>query len=268
MDIVRADSDVFFIQKDNHVKRKSMSHLHHHNYYELYYLTEGVRKYFIDDTIYELEEGDIVVIPPDILHRTVGTDKEFYSRILLCFPPELLNENLKNNEWINKYFCRIPKIRRKKLDDIFEKIEYEKNRYDEYSEYLINNYINEIFMLITRVANRTDSLPVSNETNSVISEAAKYIRQNYEKNITLDDVAFHVNMSRTYFSKLFKKQTGFGFSNYLIKVRINEAAKMLTDTEFSITDIALSCGFNDSSYFSSLFKKTMGVSPGKYKKIF
>lgn len=268
MDIVRADSDELFIDVDSHVKRKSMTHLHMHNYYELYYLTEGVRKYFIDDTIYELKEGDIVVIPPDILHRTVGTDKELYSRILLCFLPDTLDDSLKNNEWINNHFLRIPRIRRKKLDDIFEKIEYEKNRNDEYSEQLINNYINEIFMLLTRIANRTDSLPVSNEVNSVISEAAKYIRQNYEKNITLNEVADHVNMSRTYFSKLFKKQTGVGFSNYLVKVRINEAAKLLTDTEHSITDIALSCGFNDSSYFSSLFKKTMGVSPGKYKKIF
>jgi AraC-like DNA-binding protein len=73
-------------------------------------------------------------------------------------------------------------------------------------------------------------------------------------------------MSSTYFSKKFKKVTGFGFKEYVNNIRLKEASNLLLETKYSITNIALKCGFTDSNYFGDFFKKMKGVSPNKYRK--
>lgn len=104
------------------------------------------------------------------------------------------------------------------------------------------------------------------ENDKIIAEAAEYIYFNYDKNITLEQVADKFNMSKSHFSKRFKIVTGFGYKEYLISVRIKEACDMLLNTDKTITDIAFECGFNDSNYFGDAFRKAKGVSPHKYRK--
>ena len=73
-------------------------------------------------------------------------------------------------------------------------------------------------------------------------------------------------MSPTYFSKKFKRETGFGFKGYLAKYRLREAVKLLKSNKYSsITDVATRCGFNDSNYFATAFKAEYGVSPNKFR---
>ncbi|OYP47874.1 hypothetical protein CG709_03195 [Lachnotalea glycerini] len=78
--------------------------------------------------------------------------------------------------------------------------------------------------------------------------------------------ASQANMSATYFSRKFKNVTGFGFKEYLCKIRLTEASKLLLETNQSITEVAFSCGFSDSNYFGDVFRKLKGVSPLQYRK--
>ena len=95
---------------------------------------------------------------------------------------------------------------------------------------------------------------------------AKYITDNYDKPLTLDDIADMAGLSYTYFSKKFKNTTGMRFKEYLNYVRLKQAATKLATTKLTVTDIAMSCGFNDSNYFKDAFKKTYGLSPRHYRK--
>lgn len=103
-----------------------------------------------------------------------------------------------------------------------------------------------------------------NKVSAVISEAMTYIDAQYNKDLRLKDVAEAVAISPQYFSKIFKKELGVNFIDYLTKVRIEQAKVMLSERNLSIKEICYQIGYNDPNYFSRLFKKVEGVSPTDY----
>ncbi len=101
-----------------------------------------------------------------------------------------------------------------------------------------------------------------------MNKAIIYLKKNFTKNITLEDVAHEVNLNPTYFSSLFKQTFNSTFKDSLNKLRIEESKKLLANTDFSIIDIAVATGFSDQSYFSKTFKKYTGLSPKQYRNQF
>ena len=100
----------------------------------------------------------------------------------------------------------------------------------------------------------------------VIYKAVDYIKRNYQNHISLEEVASHVFLSPSYFSKIFKDEMKENFSFYLNRVRINKAKSLLLSTHENIVDICEMVGFEDQSYFSKMFKKLSGVTPGKFRE--
>jgi AraC-like DNA-binding protein len=100
----------------------------------------------------------------------------------------------------------------------------------------------------------------------VMKKALKYINAHYTEEITLDDVASSVFLSSTYFSKLFSEEMGCRFTAYLNKVRIEKSKLLLKSTNIALVDIAGLVGYEDQSYFTKVFKRVSGVSPGKYRE--
>jgi len=99
-----------------------------------------------------------------------------------------------------------------------------------------------------------------------ISEAISHMEKNISKNLTLNDVADHVRISRTHFSKVFKKETGIGFNEYYIKIKIDFAKKLLGLPGIKIYEVAEKTGFNDAGYFIKIFKETTGMTPKNFLK--
>lgn len=103
-------------------------------------------------------------------------------------------------------------------------------------------------------------------SRSLMENAKKYIEKNYKTQLSNKDVAKEIFISPSYFLSLFKKETGKTFTDYLTDVRIREAKNLLRTSEMNITEIAYEIGFNNSNYFSNIFKKTVGVSAKEYRK--
>ena len=101
-----------------------------------------------------------------------------------------------------------------------------------------------------------------------ITEAKRYIQQHYRESLRLEDVSSAVGFNATYFSTLFKKETGQNFMDYLTELRISKSKELLCGDTLSIQDVAEMVGYRDLKYFSRLFKKATGVSPSDYKKLY
>ena len=103
--------------------------------------------------------------------------------------------------------------------------------------------------------------------NDSVQAAVEYINVNYDHKITLDDIAKHVYLNRTYTSQLFKKHMKVNFADYLEMVRINKAKTLLLDTSMPISEIAARVGYSNQSYFTKVFKHNTGFSPNAFRMI-
>lgn len=103
------------------------------------------------------------------------------------------------------------------------------------------------------------------KNHDVIKKALLYISERFNTQLSLEDTAAHVHLHPSYFSTLFKQVTGSSFKEYLNMVRIEESKRLLSNTDFSIIDIAVAVGFEDQSYFSKVFKKYTGLTPKQFR---
>jgi len=101
-----------------------------------------------------------------------------------------------------------------------------------------------------------------------IRMAKKYIADHYYLPLTLEMVSGEIGFNASYFSSLFKKETGMNFSEYLIKVRIDNAKNLLLNTGDQVVDISEAVGYSDIKHFSKLFKKVTGLTPTEFRKLY
>ncbi|MHB9030102.1 MAG: helix-turn-helix domain-containing protein [Candidatus Latescibacterota bacterium] len=115
-----------------------------------------------------------------------------------------------------------------------------------------------------RAAMRKNTLPVTESGH--IKKAYEFIADHYaDDSLTREMAASHIGLDPSYFGKLFKKETGTHFTDYLVNYRIEKAQSMLMNTRKSISEITFAVGFNSQSYFGYVFKKKVGLSPKQYR---
>lgn len=101
---------------------------------------------------------------------------------------------------------------------------------------------------------------------NIIHKAVDYVRCNYDHKLTLEDVAAHVYISKSYLSRLFKEELHTSFTTYVNKIRVEKSKPLVLDRSIPLAQIASMTGFDDQSYFTKIFRRQTGVSPGQYRK--
>ncbi len=230
---------------------------HYHSFYEIYYLIEGVCHYLIEGKLFEMDAGDIVFIPKGQIHKTSYDD--VHSRLLI----NCSDEYLKNADFSEAFVYRNEKHSREILR-IMKKIEEEYLQDDKFSQSLIKGYMQQLLAVVYRTENRYKN---TRHQNKYVQKALDILEVDFTHDITLSALADKFCISAEHFSRIFKKETGLGFNEYLSLLRLKKAESILKqNANESISEIAFSCGFNDSNYFCEKFKKIYGMSPLKYRK--
>lgn len=237
---------------------------HMHEYYELYYLTRGSRTYFIKNRIYTVGEGDIVLIKPNTIHYTASSRSLSHERILLNFAEKYISKDLKPyiGGLCEEGCITIPEGRRKYAENIFERLREEYESRDRYSELMEGKLLSELLITVLRAGTEyCTAYSVEENAESAVSGLLKYISENLSSEISLSDAAAYAGFSKSHFSKLFKEMTGFTFGEYLKLQRLLKAKRLLEKTSVSVTEVAYECGFENSGYFSTVFKAYFGMTP-------
>lgn len=121
-------------------------------------------------------------------------------------------------------------------------------------------YIHDYLVyLATLLQNHTANYPF-------ISDAIDYIKTHFTGSLTMAMVANHVSVNYTYFSEKFKEHTGINFNDYLKRIRIEEACRLLTEGFYKVYEVSIRSGFNDVKYFMRTFKELVGITPGEYRR--
>ncbi len=142
-------------------------------------------------------------------------------------------------------------------EEYFRKV-YEFHSMNEMSAW----FLDKIHIAALNVKNKKEKKSID-----LMDQARDYIKENYNKEITLDDVSKKIAISPYYFSKLFKKTEGKNFIDYLTTLRLEKAKELLSNGTYSIKEISREVGYPDPNYFSRTFKKNIGVPPTDYREI-
>lgn len=122
----------------------------------------------------------------------------------------------------------------------------------------------EVIISISRL--REGNVKQEKRIPFLIGKAVSFIKSNFAREITLDQIAHACNMSRRNFCRHFRSMVGTSPTSYLLQVRIDQAAELLALTDLNISEIGLNCGFSDSNYFSRRFKENKGVTPRVFRQ--
>lgn len=259
--------DYFDINRNTINYRWSMGDFHHHISYEIYYLEKGSRKMLIQDRVYELSAGDILLIQPNILHRSMHSGP--HTRINIVFSDEFLDLYFtsKAKKYIiscfDKEFIRLTPDERSLFLRLFDQLSAE---YRNGKECFIS--VAEILRLFVNTAKHSSGYDqikkdtFSEKTNSVID----FIKNNFSSIADLDEIADACYINKSYMCRLFKKEVGMTVFEYLSNVKIQKACELMSNTDKTLTDIAISCGFSSMSYFSASFKSLMKCTPSQFRK--
>ena len=247
--------------------KSTMLEMHDHSYYEIYYLEKGEREYFIGDRFYTVGEGDTVLIPPNILHRTVG---DVASRTLVHIDKAYLSRYF-SMEMIESLSClgcaavlRPASENAARTASVYQSIlECATKRSENGGGALLAGYIFELLFLLS---DKGKAAETGAPSVGKMEEVVRYIHQNYASIRSIGELADEFFLSKYHLCHLFKRHLGLSIITYINMIRVRAACRMLDAGEKSITELALAVGFNSSSYFCKVFREQMHKTPLEYQK--
>ena len=267
------DFPIELYEIDEHHPRYEMVS-HWHTELEMIHILNGELNVRLNNSTYTAKQNDILFVNPEIIHAATPDDCIYecivfdISYLSAAFEgSRYFFEGLLNNEYfINEYIPFNNSEIHKLVRSVFNLMKKRSSGYK-------FKVIGEMYKVFGEII---DSHLYSNITGVTELGADKnmhklknvlvFMRDNYDKPISLSDMADAADMSSKYFCYFFKEMTRKSPVEYLNTYRIEKAARKLITSDISVTEVAFACGFNDLSYFIKTFKAYKGVTPAKFRR--
>lgn len=276
--IFRGEADGLEIDQVTRDFEYSMVSRHFHNTYELYYLEEGQRYYFIGNQTYLVKAGDVVLIKPDQIHKTSMAGESYHSRILLQIDGELMKPVLKacglgGMDTVygeDAVILSIPEEKRQGILQLLHGIYRETAEKQKNYMAGVKLKVAELLLELTRYQ-KTNQFWQENQKaqtwkHQKVHEVAAYLMNHPETGESLEELAKRFFISKSYLSRIFREVTSFTVNEFKNVSRIKKSQQLLASSDYSITEISDVLGFENLTYYERVFKKYSGMTPLKYRK--
>jgi AraC-like DNA-binding protein/mannose-6-phosphate isomerase-like protein (cupin superfamily) len=250
---------------------------HWHDEIEIIVIKKGEGVVCVNLNPYNVKAGDIVFVFSGQLHSIGQKENSSMEYENIIFKPALLKssgQDCCNDVFIQSLFSG--KIKISPVIESDDKLIYLINCIDKicderpYSYQLaVKGYMFMIIhILLSEYTLDTSTQTASEKSLDKIKTVLTYIADNYQRPITVEEMANKCFYSKSYFMKFFKETMGMGFIQYLNDYRLETAAALLVKNDGNIIDTAIAVGFDNLSYFNRCFKRKFGTTPKKYKSEF
>lgn len=222
-----------------------------HDYDEFVYYLDGSGTTKIGDTVYEYGPDTFTYIKAGTWH-----DERHFTPSHILFvtfwydDPEDLSES---GFFSDAEICHT-------LLNLLKQAKYEFSHQDYRFEAMIQNVLQQAVISVTRERLMLPSQP------KVLTFIKNFLDDNYHQPLRVDSLARLCNYSYDYFRHMFKQEFGRSIQSYIMEKRLTRAKELLRSTDHSVLDISMECGFSNAGQFSTMFKKSFGVTPLKYRK--
>lgn len=247
--------------KENYLKNRCTSHFH--DFYEIDVVLEGEGTSICNGETFTISRGMVTFLSPAGLHSF--ENKGVLHEINIQFTYDALDSNLIS--FINHVKTNVVYVDEQVLNSIYSLFCLLNNsdnitNSDEYSSKLLECII---LCFKDRFISHTTH---QTKTSSSLQSAIVYIHSRFADDPKMWQVAKHLHLNENYFSQMFKKSVGMSYKEYLRKIKLEHAKKLLVYTNSPVTKIAYDSGYNSQSHFNREFKNTYGITPVEMRKNF
>lgn len=239
-------TNIDFVVARNRNKDWKIEHLTNKEFYILAFATDGKAFYHIDDKKFEIERGDILFFQKGQVHSATTAEHAPWSYYSIAFDLDCDG--------------RLPLMTRAaafyRYEKLLQRLYYEWTAKNKGYKTMCRSLMMELICMLEREQNRSRS--------EMIEDIKNYMIENYDKNLTIEQLAKMAGVSKSHFHMLFKESTGMSAIQYHNKIKMNMARDLLQSGGCNVTQTAQSVGFDDIYYFSRLFKKIIGVNPSSF----
>lgn len=259
--------------------------VHSHDFIEIAYIISGSGRHVIGDNEYIVKRGDVSVINCGETHAFFADEDNSEEFLVydLMFTPDFVDSTLLGGDDFShladsflfySVFTEGMPVKERlnlvpdcalELGGVFENIYREFVAKRSGFVNLIRIYVAEIIIKLFRKLGSIEESRLTPEQRRIVSQVIDYINNNYSIRLSAEEIASKMFFNRNYLSKLFKTHTGLSIREFVKKIRLEQAMKLLRETDLTIVRISRECGFSDIKNFYTAFESFTGCTPKNYR---
>lgn len=238
--------------------KKTTHKSHSHTEYEIHMIFQGTQSYNVDGVIFDLNENELIIIPPKIKHRMT-----FASENLLKYAISFTSDDIFGN---SPYHGTI-------TESIINNISFIADEFRQKQAFtfsMIENRVFEIFVFLNRIIGnkKINFIHELQQDNSKLELAKKFITDNIERNLSVTDVALYCHISPRQLTRNFIDNEGISPAKYINTQKMIKISEYIKNSDLSLQQISEKFSYNNEYYFNTAFKKYFGMPPFSYRKMF